>query len=174
MNFPRIAPRRVVLAAAVAAALFLPAVVPGQEKDEKMESSKPVALPKKVHEALHAKFPKVELGTQSKETEDGKTVYDVEFTQEGTKFEADFFEDGTILNWEQEMAASALPAAVKTALEAKYPGATAGTVMAVTGVKGGKDVLEGYEVMLKGKDGKESEVMIAPDGKIIEEGGDED
>jgi hypothetical protein len=42
--------------------------------------------------------------------------------------------------------------------------------MVITAVVDGKDVLEGYEIVLETTDRKEVEVTVAPDGKILEAG----
>ena len=57
-------------------------------------------IPKKVMDALKAKFPKAEIQKWTKETENDKVIYDIEFKQDGRKAEADIFEDGTFQNFE--------------------------------------------------------------------------
>lgn len=152
-------------AAALAVALaVLAAPARADNKDE---------LPKKVADALKAKFPKAEIRKWTKETEDGKAVYDIEFKQGDRNFEADIFEDGTIHNWERAIAAKDLPKAVTEAVEKKYPKATLKEVMEVNDVKDGKDVLHGYEIVLETAAKKEVEVTVAPDGKILEDSTDD-
>src|SRR5262249_22500163 len=129
-------------------------------------------IPKKVMDALKAKFPKAEITKWTKEKEGNDVVYDIEFKQEGRKFEADIKEDGTILNWEKEIAAKDLPEAVKKAVDKKYPNAKLKEIMEVTEVKGKEEKLEGYEIVLETADKKEVEVMVAPDGKILEDSGE--
>src|SRR5262245_54758626 len=88
--------------------------------DDKKKTDKPADLdkiPKAVMAALKAKFPKAEIDKWTKE----KDEYDIEFKQEGRKFEADIKEDGTIVNWEKAIAAKDLPEAVTSAVEKKYP-----------------------------------------------------
>ena len=36
-------------------------------------------------------------------------------------------------------------------------------------MKDGKDELEGYEIILKTNEGKDVEITVAPDGKILED-----
>jgi uncharacterized membrane protein YkoI len=141
---------------------ILPAGVRAQEKDLDK-------IPKAVMESLKAKFPKAKIDKWTKETEGGKVVYDIEFKQDGRKFEADIFENGTIENWEREIAADALPEAVKNAVEKKYPKATLKEILETIDVKDGKDKLSGYEVVLETADKKSVEVTVAPDGKILED-----
>ena len=128
-------------------------------------------VPEKVMEGLTAKFPKAELDKWTKEKEDEKVVYDIEFKQRGIHYEADIKEDGTILNWETAIAAKDLPPAVVKAVDKTYPKADMEEVMQVTAVKNGKDKLEGYEIGLLTADKKKVEVTIAPDGKVLEDSG---
>lgn len=159
------------LAAQVAAAvLFLAAAAAAQEKKDKPGLDK---IPQKVMDALKAKFPKAEIDKWTKEKEGDKEVYDIEFKQDGKKFEADIFADGTIHNWEKEIAAKDLPDAVWKAVDKKYPGAKLKEVMEVTEVKDGKDRLEGYEVVLETAGKKDVELTVAPDGKVLEDSSDE-
>lgn len=157
-----VGPLAVLLAALLAAAAHAQ-----DKKDEKVE------IPKKVMDTLKAKFPKAEIQKVTKEKEGDKVVYDIEFLQGKQKFEADIFEDGTIQNWEKEIAAKDLPEAVRKAVDAKYPRAAIKVVMEVHEVKDKKEVLEGYEIELETADKKEVEVMVAPDGKVLEDSGAE-
>jgi uncharacterized membrane protein YkoI len=130
-------------------------------------------IPKLVMDALKARFPAAEIDKWSKEKEDDFVIYDFEFTQRGRKFEADIREDGTIHNWEQEVGANDLPEVVEDAVERRYPGSTPKTIMAITAVTDGEEALEGYEIVIETADGKEVEVTVAPDGKILEDSGAE-
>ncbi len=128
-------------------------------------------IPKKVMDALKAKFPKAQIHKWTKEKEGEIVVYDIELKQEGRKFEADIKEDGTIHNWEKEIAAKDLPKAVKKAVEKKYPKSVLKEIMAITAVKDGKDLPDGYEIVLETADKKGVEVTLAPDGKLLEDSG---
>ena len=139
-----------------------------QDKQDKLDLDK---IPKKVMDALKTRFPKAEIHKWTKENEGGNVVYDIEFKQEGRKFEADIKEDGTIVNWEKEIAAKDLPDAVKKAVDKKYPKATLKEIMEITEVKDKKEALHGYEVVLLTADRKRVEVTVAPDGKILEDSG---
>lgn len=126
-------------------------------------------IPKKVMDTLMAKFPKAQIDKWSQEKEGDTVVYDFEFKQGGRKFEADIKEDGTIHNWEKAIAVKDLPRGVKSVVEKRYPKSTMKEIMLITAVKDGKDVLEGYEIVLVTADKREIEVTVAPDGKILEE-----
>jgi len=162
---PSSAGLRTILALAVI--VLAVAIGSGQEKKEPAAKAVP---PKKVTDALTARFPKAKVHKQAKEMEEGREVYDFEFTVDGTKYEADILADGTIANWEQAVTMQALPPAVMTAAGKKYPKATFVEIMAVTALKGGKEKLEGYEILFRTADKKEHEVTFAPDGKVLEEG----
>jgi Putative beta-lactamase-inhibitor-like, PepSY-like len=129
-------------------------------------------MPPRVMEALKARFPQASIRTWAREEEDGRVLYDIEFQQGDRNFEADITEDGTIDNWEKAIAAEDLPAAVMHVVETKYPGATLHEIMEVTNVRDGKDVLEGYEVVLETAAKKRIEITVAPDGKVLEESGE--
>jgi uncharacterized membrane protein YkoI len=141
----------------------------GQDKKDKLDLDK---IPQKVMDTLKAKFPKAEIHKWTMEKEGDKVVYDIEFKQGTQKFEADIFEDGTLHNWEKEIAAKDVPEAVKAAVDKKYPKATWKEIMQITEVKDKKEVLEGYEIVLETADKKEVEVTVAPDGKILEDSTD--
>src|SRR5262245_34725106 len=129
-------------------------------------------IPKRVMNALKVKFPKAEIHKWTKEKEGDVVIYDIEFKQEGRKFEADIKEDGTIHNWEKEVASQYLPDAVKKAVAKKYPKSVLKEIMEITAVKNGKDELEGYEIVLETADKqKEVEITVAPDGRILEDSG---
>ena len=126
-------------------------------------------IPKVVMDALKAKFPKAEIDKCTKETENDKVIYDIEFKQDGRKAEADIFEDGTFQNFEKEFDAKDLPKAVTEAVEKKYPKSKLKEVMEITEVKDKKEVHGGYEIVLETADKKEVEVTVATDGKILED-----
>ncbi len=126
-------------------------------------------IPTVVMAALKTKFPDAEIHKWTREEEGDITVYDIEFKQGDQKFEADIKEDGTIHNWEKEIATEDLPEAVRKAAEEKYPNCTHKEIMEITAVKEGQDALEGYEIVLETAEGREVEITVAPDGQIVEE-----
>jgi hypothetical protein len=129
-------------------------------------------IPKKVMDALLAKFPKAKIDKCVKEKEGDDVVYDIEFKQEGRKCEADIKEDGTYINYEKAIEAKDLPKKVRDAIEKKYPKATMKEIMEETEVKGKDEKLSAYEVVLVTADKKEVEVKVSPEGKILEDTGD--
>jgi hypothetical protein len=153
------------LLAALAVVLLVPAA---RAADEPKDLDK---IPKAVMDSLKAKFPKAKIEKWTKETEDGKVVYDIEFKNDGKKTEADIAEDGTIVNFEVEFPAKDLPKAVTDAVEKKYPKSKIKEVMEITEIKDKKEVHGGYEIDLETAEKKDVEVVVAKDGKIKEDSG---
>lgn len=140
-----------------------------EERGERSEDTLDLdQIPGQVTAALNARFPGAEIQQWTREEEDGIVIYDFEFLQQGRKREADIGEDGTIHNWESEIAAEELPDAVTAAVETEYPGSTYREIMAITAVVEGAEALEGYEIVFEAADGAVIEVTVAPDGAILE------
>ncbi|MFC2088683.1 PepSY-like domain-containing protein [Calditrichota bacterium] len=129
-------------------------------------------IPLVIMNALKNKFPKAEIHKWTQEQEGDIVVYDIEFKQDGQKFEADIKEDGNIHNWEKEIMAEDLPEVVKKAAETKYSNSSIKEIMEITAVMDGKDTLEGYEINLETADQQEVEITVAPDGVILEDSGE--
>ena len=125
-------------------------------------------IPANVMAALTGKFPQAHVDKWTKEKEDGKPVYDIEFHQGDRKFEADIFADGTIHNWERQIPEADLPQAVIKAVNQKFPHAVLKEIMAVTDVNNGADELTGYEVVIQRARKKDVEMTVAPNGKVLE------
>lgn len=128
-------------------------------------------IPRAVMDALLAKFPKASIDKCTKAREFFTVVYDIEFNQEGRKFEADIKENGTYINYEKAIEATALPKAVSDAIAKKYPNSVMKEIMEETEVKGKTEKLSAYEVVLQTADGKEAEVRVSPSGRILEDTG---
>jgi hypothetical protein len=134
-------------------------------EDEKVEADK---LPEKVKETLKTRWAAAKITIATKTMENGAVVYDIEMTEGGKKREADIKEDGSIVNFENEIAIKDLPKAVADAVKAKHPDATIKEAMETLVIKDGKDVVDEYEVLLVTSDNKEVELTVSPDGKKIE------
>jgi len=155
------------LLAAVAVVLLAPRVgAEDKDKKDKLDLDK---IPRKVMAALKAKFPKAEIHKWTKEKEGDAEVYDIEFKIGEKKYEADIKEDGTIVNWEKEIAIKDLPRAVTAAIEKKYPKSKLKDAMEITDVKDKKEAHGGYEVNLVTADKKDVEVTVTAGGKITED-----
>ncbi|MCI0360171.1 MAG: hypothetical protein L0211_16965 [Planctomycetaceae bacterium] len=133
--------------------------------DEKVEPDK---LPQKVKDTLKTRWSTAKITIATKTMENGAVVYDIEMTQDGKKREADIKEDGSIVNFENEIAIKDVPKAVADAVKAKHPDATIKEAMETLVIKDGKDVVDEYEVLLVTGDNKEIELTVSPDGKKIE------
>jgi hypothetical protein len=149
--------------------ILMTANAPAQDKKDKLDLDK---IPKKVMDTLKAKFPKAEIQMWTMEKEGDKVMYDIEFKQGTQKFEADIFEDGTIHNWEKEIAAKDLPDAVRKTLDKRYPKATLKEIMQITAVVDKKEMRECYEIVVEAAYNKEQEITISPDGKVLEDTGE--
>jgi hypothetical protein len=155
----------------MAGLVLLATVGQAADKPEKIPLDK---VPKKIMKAIEGRFPGAKLTSVEKEKEGDKIVYDIELKYKGRKYEMDIQEDGTILEIEKEIPAKDLPKEVAKALKAKYPKATTKEVMEVYKVKGKKETLYHYEVLLMMGEKKEMEVTVSLDGKTIKGGKEED
>lgn len=133
--------------------------------DEKVDPDK---LPQKVKDTLKTRWSTAKITVATKTMEDGAVVYDIEMTQDGKKREADIREDGSIVNFENQIAIKDLPKAVADAVKAKHPDATIKEAMETLVIKDGKDVVDEYEVLLTTGDNKEVELTVSVDGTKIE------
>jgi uncharacterized membrane protein YkoI len=150
-----------------AAALVLGLASGAAAQDEKVPTDK---LPQKVAATLKAKFPGATITTATKTRENGEVIYDIEMTKSGRKHEMDVREDGSIVNFENEIAVKDLPRSVTAAVAARYPKCTLTEAMQVMVTKDGKDIVDEYEVLIVTADKKNVEITVSPDGTIKEEG----
>lgn len=147
-------------AAGVVVVLAVFAAARADEDEEKIPLDK---VPKAVLDAVKDKYPDAELVGAEKESEDGKTVYELQIKNKGQKLEVTFKPDGTLTTVEKEIEVKALPKEVTDALDAKYPKAT---------LEKAEEVTEGdklsYEVRLTTADKKSLEVELDARGKVLE------
>ncbi len=160
---------RLMLTSCAVVVLFLGAV--SARADEKIPLDK---LPALIKEAVQKKFPNAKLVQAEKETEDGKTVYDVAIENREQKLSVSVTPEGKIVSYEKKIEQKDLPKAVTDALAAKYPNATYRVVEEVYKVNGDEEKMEYYEIAFTTADKKKMEVLITPEGKITKtEGGEE-
>ena len=95
----------------------------------------------------------------SKETEAGKTVYEVESKVNGHGRDLMVDATGAVLSIEEEVSLDAIPAAAKAAIEKMAMGGKIGKVETVT-----KGKVVTYEAVITKKGKKPSEVMVNADG----------
>ncbi|MCE9547125.1 MAG: PepSY-like domain-containing protein [Planctomycetia bacterium] len=132
-----------------------------EDKEEKIAFAN---VPAKVAATVKAKYPDAKWTAAEKETEDGKTFYEVAIKVNDQKIDVICQEDGTLEAIEKTIAAADLPEAVRKAIEAKYPKAT--TSKAEEIIKGNKTT---YEALLITADKKKLEVQLDGEGKVLEE-----
>jgi uncharacterized membrane protein YkoI len=121
-------------------------------------------LPPKVLAAAKARFPGAKLIKAEKETEDGKLEYEIVLEHQGQRLEAEFTPEGEYLETEVSIKVEDLPKPVTEGLQAKYAGAEYRHAGKVT-KKDGEIV---YEVVISLSDGRRGEVVVSPEGKILE------
>ncbi len=133
-------------------------------------------VPKPVMEAVKARFNDADVTGASKETEDGKLVYEVTIKLKGQNIDVTVTPQGETLVVEKEIATGDLPKAVTKVLEDKYPKATYKIVEEITKVEKNEEKLAFYEVLLVTAEENALEVEVTAEGRIVneEEGTDED
>ena len=115
--------------------LFVSGVWAGEEK---LPLDK---VPKEVSEAVAKRFPNAKVMEASKETEDGKTFYELTFKEKGRNVDVTVSSDGTLTMIEKEIAVKDLPEKVVSGLEKKHPMGTHKFAEAVYKVKDGEEKL---------------------------------
>ena len=125
------------------------------------ESVKKKDVPKAILDSFEKTYPKAKIDGFSKETENGKTVYEVESVEGKIHRDITYNTDGSVIALEETLPVGDFPEAVRASLTKEFPKAKV--------VKAEK-VTEGttihFEVLLKtGK--KSSEVVFDAAGKVI-------
>ena len=118
-------------------------------------------------ESAKAKFPGGEIKEASKETEDGKTVYELEMKHDGRNMDVTFKEDGTLVLVETAIPEKEVPEAVMKAVMGKYPGAKLKLAESVKKGPQVKKEVDYYELHLAAGE-KSVEVEVDASGKILE------
>jgi uncharacterized membrane protein YkoI len=150
-----------VAAAGIFSLLGVVSGVRAQEAEIKLDQ-----VPKAVMESARAKFPGIKIREASKETENGKTVFELETTYQNRNMDVTFQEDGTVVVVETRLRENEVPAAAMSAIKDKYPGAK---IKRVESVKNGPEVKnepDYYEFQLTTSDNKSTEVKVDAKGKI--------
>jgi hypothetical protein len=80
-------------------------------------------VPKAVMDAAKTKFPGADIKEASKETEDGKTVFELEMKHDGHNMDVTFKDDGTLVLVETALKEKELPEVIIHAVKEKYPDA---------------------------------------------------
>jgi hypothetical protein len=119
-------------------------------------------VPQPVLAAATKAAPNAKVKEWEKNVEDGKTTYEVSMTEGSAKFQLVFEPNGTYVAKEETIPVSSLPAAVKSAVLAKYPKATLSSAEKIT-----HPTATEYEVVLK--NAAKKEILLSSDGKILKE-----
>jgi hypothetical protein len=130
------------------------------EKDEAKKAGAKVQLPAPVASAFKKAYPDAVIKGSSKETENGKTVYEVESVDKGLNRDLLYAADGTVIECEEQVKEADVPAPVIAALKQLYPKATITKAERTT-----KGQALQYDLALKGA--PKPEVSFLPDGKPV-------
>lgn len=136
---------------------------PPKERDDEV-AIKFSEAPEPVRAAALKVAPEKNMTKVTRESDDGITTYEVEFTEDGGSGSGTFTRMGDVLEIEHGIPESKLPAAAIAAVRKAYPGTTLGPIVIVTKTY--------YEVQVS-KDGKKHEVRVDASGEIEHEEGDE-
>jgi hypothetical protein len=119
-----------------------------------------VQLPAPVTAAFKKTYPNATIRGTAKETEGGKTVYEVESVENGRARDLIYAADGTVTEIEEEMNPADLPAPVSAGVKKLYPTATIAVAERLT-----RGTTVQYELQLEGAAKKS--VALMPDGKPV-------
>ena len=120
-------------------------------------------IPKTVLETFEKGYPNAKEVEFEKEMIDGKTVYEVEYKENGREYEILYDSDGMILQMEETLNVKALPEPIAQAISKAYPNATIEDAEKVMKPDGTVTV---YEVEIK-TGGKKLELELDANGKIL-------
>jgi hypothetical protein len=154
---------------ALAISLTMPLAVLAWQTPPKQAPAKPsapkpaakLAWPAAVEAAFKQAYPNATVKNVAKEKQKGLDVYEVESMDAGRRRDLMYKPDGTVISFEEEVAAADLPAAVSGAIKTRYPKATLGLC---------EKLMEGttmrYEIQIKGVP-KVSSVELTPGGQWV-------
>jgi hypothetical protein len=120
-------------------------------------------VPAAVLTAFEKAYPKAVIRGYAKETEGGKTYFEIESKNGGSSLDVLYLPDGTLTEVEEGLTASDLPDPVKAAINGKYPKARTTKVEKTTR---GSEVT--YEVKISSGTTR-ANVTIDPAGKILKD-----
>jgi uncharacterized membrane protein YkoI len=124
-------------------------------------------VPKAVMDASKAKFPGAKIREASKETEDGKTVFELSMTHEDHQMDVTFQENGTLVVVETTIRENEVPETVMRAVKGKYPGAKIDLMESVKKGPQLKKEADYYEFQLTTAAKKSVEIEVDATGKIL-------
>ena len=123
-------------------------------------------LPPAVQRTAQEQTKGAEIKGISKETEDGKTHYEIETMLNGKHRDLEIDTRGVLTEVEEETDAASLPPAAKTAISRKSMG---GRVTRIETVTNGGGTVVAYEAEFIDKNGRKREVRVKPDGTEVKD-----
>ena len=129
------------------------------EKSVKMKD-----LPKAVQTTVQEQSKGATVRGLSKETDNGKTYYEVELKVKGHNKDVLIDPTGAVVEIEEEVSMASIPPAVKAQMEKQAGGGKIVMVESVTK----NDAVVAYEAHVK-TGNKRSEIKVSPDGQLIKD-----
>ena len=126
-------------------------------------------MPGAVTATVKKRFPTAQTIKASKETENGKTEYELTIKDKGHNIDVTVTPEGAMTGFERRIEEKELPEAVAAAAKAKYPGGRIERVEEVVNVKDGKESLDYYEFRVTAADKKIWEVCFTQAGKLAKD-----
>jgi uncharacterized cupredoxin-like copper-binding protein len=149
------------IAGTTLAAVVLAGAAAASAQEKKIEKKD---VPAAVLAAFQKAYPKATIKGYAKEVEKGQTVYEIESVEGKTTRDIIYSADGKALEIEEGIEVKDLPAAVKQALDKKFPKAQIVLVEKVT-----KGSFIGYAFTVTTADKKKAEVVFDLTGKEVKE-----
>ncbi|MGE5313090.1 MAG: hypothetical protein ACM3Q4_00185 [Acidobacteriota bacterium] len=125
------------------------------------QSSARTNVPQPVLDAFKKSYPHAVIKGTGKETEEGKTYYEIESIDGKAKRDVLYLPDGTVAEVEEEIAVSALPDAVKQSVSKE---SAHGRIMKAEKLTKNGEI--SYEVIAK-KGAKSLEIVLKTDGSVV-------
>lgn len=122
------------------------------------------SCPAAVKTSVYKAHPDAKIRSCKRETQNGKTQYEVKLRAAAKRLELDVSPDGAILLTEEKIEAAAVPAVVASAFSARYPQATATMAEKQTAANGKVT----YELAFK-SGGKTKEATFDSAGAFVSE-----
>lgn len=146
----------------ITAALVILPMILGQANAGGKELSKG-QVPKAVIDAFEKAYPNAKPPEFETETFEGRTVYEIEYKENGKEYEALYSADGIMVQKEEEIDGKSLPEPVAQAVKKAHPKAEIKEVEKLMKPDG---TITGYEVEIK-SEGKKTELELDVNGKIL-------
>lgn len=126
-------------------------------------------VPAPVLNAIRERFAQATAVSASRETKDGRTLYEVTLKDDTRQIDVTSTAEGELIEVEGGLTENDLPAAVTSAISAKYPGAKYRIVEDVKTSDPAAPRSSYFEVILETTAKRFIEVQIAADGTILKE-----